>query len=61
MRELRPDVVAKGSEARRFEALDVLVERIDEDRKRQVPFEFGCRAREHELPTLLRARGELSE
>ena len=39
----------------------VLVERVHEDRERQVALELGCRAGEDELPARVRASGELGE
>ena len=41
VRELATDVVIQGLEARRRKALDVLIERVDENPERQVPLELG--------------------
>src|SRR3954464_13975885 len=43
-RELRPNVVVEGVEPERVEAMDVLVERVDEYPERQVALEFACAA-----------------
>ena len=49
MRERASDVVVERVAAMRLEALEVLVERIDEHPEGQVALELRCGAREHEL------------
>ena len=61
MRELRAHVVVEAGEARRAEPSHVLVERVHEDRERQVALELGRRAGEHEVPRASGASGELGQ
>ena len=59
--ELGARVVVERLQAARLEALDVLVERVDEHPERQVALQLGGAPGEHELPPLVRARGQLAE
>ena len=61
VRELGLDVIVEHREPFRFQALHVLVQRIHEDRERQVALELGCRPRKDEIAALLGASGELPE
>ena len=61
VRELRAHVVLQAGEARRAERSHVLVERVHEDRERQVALQLGSRACEHQVPLCVRARAELGE
>ena len=61
MRELCLHVVVEGGELGRVEPLDVLVQRIHEDRERQVALELRGRSCKHEVPAQLRASAKLSK
>jgi hypothetical protein len=61
VRKLRPNVVIEDGEAIRGEPSQVLVDRVDEDRERQVALELGRRAREDEVSLGVCAGGELSQ
>jgi hypothetical protein len=61
VRELRLDVVLEGGQPIRSEASHVLVERIDEDRERQVALELGGRAREDEVVSGIGANRQLGQ
>jgi hypothetical protein len=61
MPKLGANVVVQGGEAGRAEAPDVLVERVDEDRERQILLQFRCRAGEDEVAARLGAMRELPE
>ncbi len=59
--ELTPDVVVEPAEPARLEALQVLVERVDEHPERQVTLELGGRARQHKQATLVHPGRQLCE
>jgi hypothetical protein len=59
--QLRAHVVGQGREARRIDALDVVVERIDEHGERQVALELRRRPAQDEVTASVRARRELPE
>ena len=59
--ELRLHVVGERVEPLRVEAFQVLVERVHEDRKRQVALELRGRAGEHQMSPRFRSRRELRE
>src|SRR5262245_5659147 len=58
--ELCSDVVVEGLEPCRLEALDVLIQSIDEDREGQVLLQLRRRSGENQVPALLSAGGELA-
>ena len=60
-RELRPYVVFERVEAARVEAVDVLVERVDEDPEREVELELRRPARQDEVPALVCTGSQLRE
>ncbi len=59
--ELGAGVVVHRVQIARRQALDVLVERVDEHPERQVALQLGGAPGKHELPPLVRARGQLAE
>ena len=59
-RQSRSDIVTERFEALRLDASQMLVERIDDHRERQVALELGRRSRQHQ-PARVRARLELGE
>ena len=61
MCELRPDVVLERRDELRVESSHVLVERVDEERERQIALELGCRAGEDEMPLGVRPSAELGQ
>ncbi len=61
VRQLGPNVLVECLEAKRLEALNVLLERIDEQPERQISLELRCRSVEHELPARVGATRELRE
>ncbi len=61
VREFRPHVVVEIGEAAPLEPAHVLVERVHEDGERQVALELRRGAREDELPSRVRASGELGQ
>ena len=52
---------SRAARRRRLEPSEVLVERVHEDRERQVALELRCGAGEDELPPRVRASGELGQ
>jgi hypothetical protein len=54
-------IVVKDGELSRLQSGDVLVQRIDEDRERQVALEFGCRSRENDVTASLGPSGKFSQ
>ena len=42
LRELRQDTIVQHAQATWVEARQMIVERVDEHRERNVPLEFGC-------------------
>jgi hypothetical protein len=61
VRKLGPNVVVEDGETIRSEPSQVLVERVDEDRERQIALELGRRAQKDEVSLRIRASGELGE
>ena len=61
MRELRAHVFVQAGQATRIEPPQILVERIHEDRERQVSLELRRGADEDEPPARVGATGELGE
>jgi hypothetical protein len=61
VRELCLHVVVEGGEQVGVEALDVLIQRIHEDRKRQLALELRRRPREDEVPAQLRTSREFPQ
>src|SRR5215217_1162476 len=61
MRELRARFVVQGVQPRWLEALDVLVEGVDEDGERQVALELRRPSRQDEQPAAVRPRAQLGE
>ena len=61
MRELGLDVVVEHRDPVRLQAFHVLVQRVHEDRERQVALEFGRRPRQDKMAALLCASGKLSD
>ena len=61
VRELGADIFVETVEAAHIEPPQVLVERIHENRERQIPLELRCRAGEHEPSQRIRAGRELCE
>src|SRR5215203_1448389 len=61
MRELRARLVVQGVQPRWLEALDVLVEGVDEDGERQVALELRRAARQDEQAAPVRARAQLGQ
>jgi hypothetical protein len=61
VREFPLGIVVEYGELSRLQSGDVLVQRIDEDRERQVALEFGCRSRENEVTASLGASGKFSQ
>jgi hypothetical protein len=59
--ELRPHLLVERVEGGRLKTGDVLVERVDEDRQRQIWFELRRRSTENELPTGVRKDAELCD
>jgi hypothetical protein len=59
--ELRAIRLIEPGETARLEALEVLVERIDENPERQLSFELRRAPGEHEVASLLGAHGQLGE
>ncbi len=59
--EFRPHVLAERRKGAGIEPPQVLVERVDEDRSRQIRFELRCRAREDEPTPPVRPSAELCE
>jgi hypothetical protein len=61
MRELRLHVVVEGGEQVGVEALDVLIQRVHEDRKRQLALELRRRPQEDQVPMQLCTSRQLRE
>ncbi len=61
MSELRPDVVLERRDELRVDSSHVLVERVDEEREREIALQLGCRAREDEISLGVRPCAELGE
>src|SRR5207253_11198950 len=61
VRELRAHVFVQADQATRIEPPQILVERIHEDRERQVSLELRRGAHEDESPARVGATGELVE
>jgi hypothetical protein len=61
MRELCLDLIVECRDPGRLQARDVVVQRVHEDRERQVPFQLGRRTGQDELPAPLRAGGQLPQ
>ena len=61
VRELCLHVVVEGGELVRVEALDVLIQRMHEDRKRQLALELRRRPRENEVPAQLGTSRQVRE
>ena len=61
LRELRAHVLVQAGQATRIEPPQILVERIHEDRERQVSLELRRGADEDEPPARVGATGELGE
>jgi hypothetical protein len=61
VRELCLYVVVEGRELPGVEAPGVFIQRMHEDRKRQLALELGRGPREHEVPAQLCTSGELEE
>jgi len=61
VREFRLGIVVEDGELFRLQSRDVLVQRIDEDRERQVALEFGGRSSEHDVTASLGAGGKFSQ
>ena len=59
--ELVARVVDQLPQAPRLERVEVVVERVDEDRERQLALELRGAAGEHELPAPVGALGQLRE
>ena len=57
-RELRPHLVRQVAEATRLDALDVLVERVDEHPEGDVALEVGRRSSEHDVASSVGPVGE---
>ncbi len=61
MRQLCLDVVVECRQRGRFEACDVVVQRVDEDRERQVPLQLRRGAGQDQLPGRLRAGSQFPQ
>jgi|KBSSwiStaDraftv2_1062776.scaffolds.fasta_scaffold10272_9 hypothetical protein len=61
LRELRQDTIVQHAQATWVEARQMIVERVDEHRERNVPLEFGCDTGQDGMPTRLRARPKLRQ
>ncbi len=59
--ELRSDVVLARRDELRVDSSQVLVERVDEEREREIALQLGCRAREDEISLGVRPCAELGE
>lgn len=61
MGELGSHLIVETVESARVDALDVLVEGIDEDPEREVAFELGARSGPDDVPPGISASGELRD
>jgi hypothetical protein len=61
MGELGAHLLAETGESLRVDALDVLVEGVDEDPEREVAFELGARSSQDDVPPGIGASGELRD
>jgi hypothetical protein len=59
--EFRSNLVVERAQALRVETRDVLIQRIDEDRQREVALELRRRSAEDELPACVRASTEFRD
>src|SRR5262245_26993390 len=61
VRDLRLHVAVERVEEAGFETVDVLVQRVDEDRERKLTLELRCRPPKIDVAALLRAVRQLAE
>ena len=59
--ELGADLLVEGVQTPRFDALDVLVERVDEDPEGEIAFEVCARAGQDDVTARVSAGGELGQ